>query len=313
MKKVENSHVESSTMMNVISNPTKEDIDRREPDDSILYVSPEASLKPSGFEEESASERSVPSPNVGQVSAIEILFEQFAICAEKLNENMDYQPYIASVCLPQYTYKESSIADYTAQKQMHSCKGHVSTRNWALFFQGYPDRAEISLVPSENLLRYMSDEHPISNLAPFVVATSATLDEAIVWQIGAERVPRNALPQLARKLFSYLIRIACGDEKAPTTTIGQTPPGKREETSFMLGSLMKEQELLTWEKCRELERMINIDLALIDETDFLAHQDRMHSDLTENTDYKATDLCNDLRSLAKHIEIVLRTYSQTRR
>jgi hypothetical protein len=72
MKKVENSHVESSTMMNVISNPTKEDIDRREPDDSILYVSPEASLKPSGFEEESASERSVPSPNVGQVSAIEM-------------------------------------------------------------------------------------------------------------------------------------------------------------------------------------------------------------------------------------------------
>jgi hypothetical protein len=80
-----------------------------------------------------------------------------------------------------------------------------------------------------------------------------------------------------------------------------------------LGSLLKEEELLTWDKCRELEKMISIDLALIDETNFLEHRDIAHiSNETSKSFSTTAELCADLRSLSDHLGSVLRKHCLTK-
>jgi hypothetical protein len=209
-------------------------VDTREPDDTATYQTPVNGIMPLGFSPETRSKRSIQYPMVGQVLAIEMLFKQFTICAEKLNENQAYHLFTASVFSPQYSYDKSTIAIYSAQERMSFFKGYVSTINWALLIQGNLDKVEVALVSSENLLRYMTDELPVKNLTPLMVATVSIVDNVASWQIGQEVILPASLPQFARRLFSHLIRVACGD-----LTGSQAPPPipeivNREQTKLLL-------------------------------------------------------------------------------
>jgi hypothetical protein len=281
--------------------PIVRDIDIREADHERNYLAPVGLLQAPGTSKNDDAPRPAPPQGDPQVSFIEALFDEFVFSAEKLKLNNVDDLELASVYLPRYT---TEINEYNIKEKMRSCKGYLSTRLWSLLIQGYSDRLEIFLVPSEKLLRFMSGNDTTSGIEPLMVVTSTVLDAQLVWLVKDEIVSLKSVPRFARKLFGYLFLIASGEVCQPQNTKDSTSDAFEHKFSTLaLAFVLLNEEKITWDTCRALENILATDIDYIGKSKF-----------PENAfgcklgSVQSEELSNDLRSLKEHITSTLNKY-----
>jgi hypothetical protein len=224
-----------------------------------------------------------PAEKNATVGWVKELFKQFASKATDFNATASGTELIMTVRPPEFTFESAHFGEYDPNKKIQVFKGHVATTHWAMLVQGYNDKIDVYIIPSESILNFTLNDIRKSELSPFMTMESSIVNGEQVWSTSGHAITPEAVPPLAKELLGDLVRIGSGtmseaelfSHHASELKLGETvaqgytapPDGKPMPTSAPLEAgpspTSSIESLATWTACEALVQAIYKDLGAI--------------------------------------------------
>jgi len=282
--------------------PTVEDVDQREVDESYdepytpslesQYLDPSAKGRPA-----TAVATPPPAPATPDLSTndtavwVKKLFQEFALQATEFNATASGTEMVMTVRPPEFTFETPHYGAYDPEKKIKVFKGHIATTHWAMLVQGYNEKIDVYIIPSESILNFTLNDIRKSELSAFMTIDSSIVNGKRQWTTSGHPVTPETLPLLAKELLGDIVRIASGTMEeselfahhatdlklgetvaqgyatptAPTPS-GQAPTSTSTSPPPVPGSVAPTvalESLATWPACEALLQAIYKDLGSI--------------------------------------------------
>src|SRR6516162_1138919 len=89
-------------------------------------------------------------------------------------------------------------------------RGRLTTSQWALGVLGKQEKISIYLIPAALLLAFTAGQLSDRDYPPFMEIIRGNVNGRMVWTVGGQSAPVEAIPYLAKELLGDLIRVASG-------------------------------------------------------------------------------------------------------
>ena len=149
-------------------------------------------------------------PKSQTVEWINRLFAEFAIQSAAFNSSAQGTHLIVTVHAPEFEMEKPIPGEYTPEKKIAAFKGHLATLQWGMLVQGYQDKIDIYVVPSDKILNFMLHDIRKSSYAPFMTIDSTGIESKQEWHIAGSVITFDTIPLLAKELLGDLVRVASG-------------------------------------------------------------------------------------------------------
>jgi hypothetical protein len=278
--------------------PTVEDVDERETvSASEVYTPPLAAQyteliasgpAPTAATAVAPARAAAPAAEKNEtVDWVKKLFQEFARQATEFNATASGTEMVMTVRPPEFTFETPHYGEYDPQKKISVFKGHIATRHWAMLIQGYNDRIDVYVIPSESILNFTLNDIRKSELSPFMTLALKDVQGQRVWSTSGHPVMPETMPLLAKELLGDLVRISSGTmseselfaHHEPELKLGETvaqgyapkpvesrPASNTAPTSLDAIESVKIpaiETMATWPACNGLLKAIYDDLARI--------------------------------------------------
>jgi hypothetical protein len=311
--------------------PKIEDIDIRDTIDEAPYTPPlESQYKgpttKGSYASVLAAPPSAPAQENATVDWVKKLFQEFARQATDFNATASGTELVMTVRPPEFTFETPHFGDYDPEKKIKVFKGHIATTHWAMLVQGYNEKIDVYVIPSESILNFTLNDIRKSELSPFMSIDSEIDSGKRKWSTSGHPITPETLPPLAKELLGDLVRIASGTMSeselfAHHTTelkLGETvaqgfevPPeakGEAMPTSAPVDTAAAPPasaiaSMATWPACEALLQAIYKDLGSI-----TSEEGALDLTKDEDTAKRLHDLSGRLRTLSGELSGLISEY-----
>jgi hypothetical protein len=119
------------------------------------------------------------------------------------------------------------------EKTLMLFKGWLSTRSWTLVTRGTKDKIDVYIVPAERVIGITRTQNRYSPL----VQLESTFDKGkVFWRRDGALVQFDDIGDLAKELFTALIKFSRGERNEEEVLVGGTPKGKQVEIPHPLSA-----------------------------------------------------------------------------
>jgi hypothetical protein len=314
--------------------PKLEDVDKRDTINETPYSpsleSQYAELNPKTIRPGSVvaappkAPASTPAEKNETVDWVKKLFQEFSLQATEFNATASGTELVMTVRPPEFTFETPHFGDYDPAKKIKVFKGHIATTHWAMLVQGYNDKIDVYVIPSESILNFTLNDIRKSELSPFMTIDSTLVDGHQVWTTSGHAVTPETLPLLAKELLGDLVRIGSGTmneselfahhttdlKLGETVAQGYAPPLEPMPTSSLIGESSAPtpiEALATWSACEALLQAIFKDLGSI-----TSNEGALDSTKDEASIQRLHDLSGRLRNLSGELSGLIAEYQPTK-
>ena len=305
--------------------PKLEDVDKRETINEAPYSPPLSAQytettksRPSTAVAAPPSAPTAPAERNETVEWVKKLFQEFSGQALDFNATASGTELVMTVRPPEFTFETPHYGDYDPQKKIKVFKGHIATTHWAMLVQGYNDKIDVYVIPSESILNFTLNDIRKSELSPFMTIDSTIVNGQREWTTSGHAVTPETLPLLAKELLGDLVRIGSGTmneselfaHHATDLKLGETvaqgyepPPDPTPVAPPSTTSSNSIEALATWTACDALLQSIYKDLGSITE-----NEGALDPDKDKDAIKRLHDLSGRLRTLAGELSGLVAEY-----
>ena len=139
---------------------------------------------------------------------IDLLFQQLGELTYEFNKTAVNSNLLVTLEHPQLFDAPGKQATYGQPTKIY--RGRLTTSQWALGVLGKDDKISIFLVPAALLLAFAAGQLSDKDYPPFMEILRTNVNGKMLWTVGGQAAPVEAIPYLAKELLGDLIRVASG-------------------------------------------------------------------------------------------------------
>jgi hypothetical protein len=260
------------------------------------------------------------------VDWVKKLFQEFARQATEFNGTASGTEMVMTVRPPEFTFETPHYGVYDPQKKISVFKGHIATTHWAMLIQGYNDKIDVYVIPSESILNFTLNDIRKSELSSFMTLEFKDVQGKKMWTTSGHPITPDTMPLLAKELLGDLVRISSGTmseselfaHHEPDLKLGETvaqgyapkpesrPASNAVPTSIDALEAVKipsVETMATWPACNALLKAIDDDLARITSSEGAIDPSKDQADID-----RLHEIAGRLRTLSGELSGLLAQY-----